>query len=158
MTKIKFSAKLEKVENMDATTISFPYNVEEIFGTKGQIKVKALIDGIEYRGSLVNMGTGCHVLGVTKEIRKKINKKAGDFVEIILERDTEERIVEIPDDFQNLLNQNSEAKKFFETLSFTNRKEYVKWIESAKKEETRTNRLEQSIEKLKNNKKNPSEK
>jgi bifunctional DNA-binding transcriptional regulator/antitoxin component of YhaV-PrlF toxin-antitoxin module len=158
MNKIEFVGKLEQVGNIDATSVNFPYNVEELFGTKGQVKVKTIIDGVEYRGSLANMGTGCHILGITKEIRKKINKKAGDFVTIILEKDTEERIIEIPNDFNELLKENPDLSKFFESLSFTNRKEYIRWIESAKKEETRKNRLDQCIEKLINHKKNPSEK
>jgi uncharacterized protein YdeI (YjbR/CyaY-like superfamily) len=38
---------------------------------------------------------------------------------------------------------------YFDSLAFSHRKEYVQWIESAKKEETRTKRIEQAIEKLK---------
>jgi uncharacterized protein YdeI (YjbR/CyaY-like superfamily) len=48
--------------------------------------------------------------------------------------------------------------QFFEELSFTNKKEYVLWINDAKKEETREKRLVETLEKLKAGKKNPSEK
>jgi len=49
-------------------------------------------------------------------------------------------------------------QEFFSSLSFTNQKEYVTWIEGAKKEETRKRRLETALEKLLAGKKNPSEK
>lgn len=74
--------------------------------------------------------------------------------------DTVNRTVEIPEDLNKLLQlkKNKKALLFFESLSFTNRKEYVIWITSSKKEETKLNRLSGTIEKLLAGKKNPSEK
>ncbi len=53
----------------------------------------------------------------------------------------EERIVEVPKVLQDLLDAQPEERDFFNSLSYTNRKEYVNWLESAKKEETRIQRL-----------------
>lgn len=72
--------------------------------------------------------------------------------------DVESRTIEAPLELQNLFAKNKKANAFFETLSFTNKKEYVVWINSAKKEETRQARLEATIEKLTVGKKNPSDK
>ena len=72
--------------------------------------------------------------------------------------DGKERIVNIPDDLALLFGSNKKAKKIFDELSFTNRKEYVVWILSAKKIETRQRRLAETINKLNEGKKNPSEK
>lgn len=154
MDKIKFIAIIEKHPDLDAGYIKFPYDVQEMFGVKGQVKVKALFDGtVEYRGSLAKMGFGCHTLGITKEIRNKIKKSFGDTVNVEIEKDTEERIVAIPQDAALLLDNNSKAKEYYESLSYTDRKEYIVWIESAKKAETRNNRLKLFIEKLNNRKK-----
>ncbi|MEI6822222.1 MAG: YdeI/OmpD-associated family protein [Bacteroidota bacterium] len=71
-----------------------------------------------------------------KDLRAKIGKNHGDIVSITLEEDVEKRIVEIPDDFKEILDNNKEAFDFFNNLSFTHRKEYVNWITSAKKIET----------------------
>ncbi|GAO43894.1 YdeI/OmpD-associated family protein [Flavihumibacter petaseus] len=70
------------------------------------------------------------------------------------------RTVDAPPDLQKLLQlkKNRKAHEFFDTLSFTNKKEYAVWITSAKKEETRVARVEASLEKLLAGKKNPSEK
>lgn len=72
--------------------------------------------------------------------------------------DVESRTIEAPLELQTLFAKNKKANAFFETLSFTNKKEYVVWINSAKKEETRQARLEATIEKLTVGKKNPSDK
>jgi len=72
--------------------------------------------------------------------------------------DREERIVTPPRDLQALLAKNARARAHFDTLSFTNRKEYVVWIVEAKKPETRDARVTKTIEMLSKGKKNPSEK
>jgi hypothetical protein len=68
------------------------------------------------------------------------------------------REVHLPKDLAAVLSKHPEAKAFFDTLSFTNKKEYVTWIVEAKKPETRTKRAEAALEKMASKKKNPSEK
>ena len=72
--------------------------------------------------------------------------------------DFEKRLVVPPAELVSMFLKHKEAQSFFTSLSFTNQKEYVSWIESAKKEETRKRRLETALEKLLAGKKNPSEK
>lgn len=72
--------------------------------------------------------------------------------------DFERREIATPAALQTLFIRNKKANAFFETLSFTNKKEYILWINSAKKEETRQARLEATIEKLIIGKRNPSDK
>ena len=93
-----------------------------------------------------------------KDIREAIGKKVGDLISVTIEKDTEERVVEIPAELGKLLSKNKAAKTFYESLSFTNRKEYAVWISSAKKEETKEKRLKDALSKLLNGKKNPGEK
>jgi hypothetical protein len=152
MEKLEFDAVLEKHENRNAAYIKFPYNVQEVYGAKGQVKVKAWIDGVFYRGSLAAMGYRFHCLGVTQSIRKQIGKQPGDNVHIVLERDIEERVINIPEDLLELLNQNTELKTYFDSLAFSHKREYVNWIFQAKKNDTRQNRLQKTIEMLTNKK------
>ena len=79
----KFNAVIKKVPDMDAAYIEFPYDVKEEFG-KGRVKVTAYFDGFEYNGILVKMQTPCHIIGIRKDIRKAINKHAGDTIEVII--------------------------------------------------------------------------
>lgn len=138
--------------------VEVPFNVQEVFGMKGLIPITASIDGEPYSGSLANMGTGCHILIVLKAIREKIGKQVGDSVHVILERDTKERAVDVPQALVQLLDGNAQAKTFFDGLSYSNKKEYARWINEAKREETRQNRLTLTLEKLLAGKKNPTEK
>ena len=155
----KFKAKLENPDpKMDVAHISIPFDVEKIYGTKGQVKVKATFDGHPYRGVLANMGTGCHLILVRKDVRQAIGKKVGDYVNVTLEKDEEERLVELPKELKQLLSKSAKAKSFFDSLSFTNRKEYARWITSAKREETKVKRLKAVIPRLLAGKRNPSEK
>ncbi|MEO6732427.1 MAG: YdeI/OmpD-associated family protein [Ferruginibacter sp.] len=72
--------------------------------------------------------------------------------------DMESRTITTPLELELLLTKNKPAKAFFETLSFTNKKEYITWITGAKREETKIARLEATIDKLTYLKRNPSEK
>ncbi len=83
---------------------------------------------------------GCHVLGLTQVVRKDLGKTFGDTVRVELWEDKEERVVEIPEDVADLFNQNEKAKDLFDKMSYTHRKEYIRWITEAKKPETRDNR------------------
>lgn len=145
MEKFEFTAVLQAF-NGGGAGVYIPFDVEKIFGTRGQVKIKCMIEGHAYKGSIAAMGGGRHVLGVLKKIREAANKKPGDEIHIILARDTDERTVEIPEDLQKLLAENAIAQTNFQKFSYTSQKEYVRWITSTKKPETRQNRLEKAME------------
>ncbi|WP_195964231.1 DUF1905 domain-containing protein [Clostridium cuniculi] len=140
------------MEGKDGAYIEIPFDVEEVYGAK-RVKVKATFDGVEYRGSIVKMGLPCYIIGITKEIRKKIEKEPGDIIEVTIEKDEEDRVVEIPTDFKERIELDNNIKEFWNTLSFSMQKKYVTWITSAKKEDTRNKRIDTAIEKLKNKEK-----
>ena len=128
--------------------VEVPFDVEAAFGSK-RPKIKALIDGVPYRGILTRMGTERHLLVVLKEIREQIGRTFGDEVTITLEPDTEPRVIEVPAELKKLFKTEKDAKAFFERLSYTHQREYVIWINEAKREETRQNRITKAIEMLK---------
>ncbi|HKI53405.1 MAG TPA: YdeI/OmpD-associated family protein [Anaerolineales bacterium] len=128
--------------------VEVPFDVEKVFGSK-RPKVKAMIEGVPYRGLLTRMGGPNHMLIILKGIREQIGKTFGDEIQVSVELDAEERVIEIPKDLMRELKKDKEAKTFFDKLSYTHQKEYVKWIEEAKKEETRLRRIVKTIEMLK---------
>ena len=77
----EFDAELRKVPDIVGAYIEFPYDVRQEFG-KGRVKVHAEFDGEPYDGSLVRMKTPGHIIGVRKDIRKKINKQPGDRIHV----------------------------------------------------------------------------
>lgn len=70
--------------------------------------------------------------------------------------DAKAKTIRLPDDFAATLKKNKPQQQFFESLSFTNKKEYVEWIVSAKRDETRTQRVKESVERLSKGWKNPA--
>jgi hypothetical protein len=132
--------------------VEIPFDVEAAFGSK-RPKVKAMIEGIPYRGTLVRMGTECHLLLILKEIRAKIGKTFGDEVEITVEADMEPRVVEVPPELKKAFKTEKEAKTFFEKLAYSHQREYVGHIMEAKKAETRERRVARTIEMLKKGRK-----
>jgi bifunctional DNA-binding transcriptional regulator/antitoxin component of YhaV-PrlF toxin-antitoxin module len=113
----------------------------------GWVKVKGSIDGYEIKKyHLMPMGNGQLFLPVKAEIRKKIGKKEGDKVHVILYPDTDE--LEIPAELLMCLQDEPSALKFFNAISESERKYYVNWIYGAKKEPTRINRLAKAINRL----------
>lgn len=132
--------------------VEVPFDVEKAFGAK-KPKVKATFDGVPYRGILARMGTDDHILIILKSIREQIGKSFGDTVKITVELDTEPRVIEVPKDLMKELKKHKEANAFFDKLSYSHKREYVMWINEAKKEETRQNRIVKMIEMLKKGKK-----
>lgn len=146
--KLVFEAEIIAEENSGGAFVKFPYEVEELFGTRGRVPVLATFDGEPYRGSLVKMGMDCHLLLVLKDIRQKIGKQAGDLVQITVELDDQMWVIEIPRDFQTTLDDNAKANEMFKQLSYSHQRDYVLWIEEAKKETTRQRRLLKAVELL----------
>jgi len=112
------------------------------------VKIKATIEGESYRGTLVRMGSPNHMLLVLKEIREKIGKSFGDEVVVELEEDLEPRQVDVPADLQHALQANPKAQDFFNRLSYSHQREYVRWVTEAKRDQTRMDRVQRTIELL----------
>jgi hypothetical protein len=132
--------------------VEVPFDVEKEFGSR-RPKVKATIDGVPYRGALVRMRTECHILGVLKEIRDQIGKTFGDEVRVTVELDTEPREVDVPPELAEALKKEKDAQDYFNSLSYSHKREYVGYILEARREETRRNRIMKTVEMLKQSKK-----
>ena len=107
----------------------------------------ATFDGFQYRGSIVRMG-GDSVLGVLKEIRQTLGKGHGEVVEVTVQRDQAAREVEVPIELARLLAANPAARKTFEALSYSHRREHALHVAEAKKPETRERRARKTVEDL----------
>lgn len=72
--------------------------------------------------------------------------------------DVKNKQVTLPEDLKAALEHKPNALAFYQKLSYSNRKEYVLWVLTAKQEKTRLDRIQKTIEKLGQEKKNPAEK
>jgi len=113
----------------------------------GWVKVKGSIDGFEIsKYHLMPSGKGTLMLFVKSEIRKKIKKQAGDYVHIILYPDNEP--LETPEELLLCLQDDTEALQFFNSLNENEQHNYVKWIYSAKTEQTKVDRIAKTLVRL----------
>src|SRR5438067_9895037 len=123
---ISFTATLE-LAGKTATGFTVPADVVERLGGGKRPPVKVTVNGYTYRNTIAVMG-GRFMLGVAAEHRNGAGLAAGDVVTVRLERDDEPRVVEIPPDLGQALEE-AGASAAFERLSYTHRKEHVRAIE-----------------------------
>ena len=109
--------------------------------------VVATVNGHRWRTSVARMG-GESLLGLNRAVREAAGVEAGDTVEVALELDTAPREVEVPEALAAALAEDPAAREAFEGLAFTHRKEYARWVEEAKREETRQRRVAKALEML----------
>jgi bifunctional DNA-binding transcriptional regulator/antitoxin component of YhaV-PrlF toxin-antitoxin module len=144
--KQTFKVTLEKHDKSEATKIYIPFDVEEIFGDK-RVPVCGTINGAEFRSTIHRM-SGRYMMAVPKKLRDAANAKGGEAVKVMMQRDTQERIIKPTEDLAEALKENFDAGAVWEKLSYTHKKEFVAAIEDAKKPETRTRRMQKTIEEL----------
>jgi len=144
---IEFIGILQAVKDLPGNAyVEFPWPIKEVFG-KGRIKAHIWYDKVYYRGSLVRM-RGINMLLLRKDIFSQVGKQLGEEVHCRVEEDTEERIVEVPDQLATLLSSESGFQAKFDGLSYTRRKEMAESISSAKRPETVQSRLEKIAQSL----------
>jgi hypothetical protein len=138
----RFTVALERT-GKTGTYFEVPFDVREAFGRARQ-PVKVTIGGHTYRSTTAVYG-GRYYLVVNRAVKAATGVDAGDTVDVTLEPDTEPREVDVPDDLARVLADDEAASAAFDALSFSHRREYVDWIEEAKRPDTRRRRLEKTV-------------
>ncbi len=103
------------------------------------------INGHRLRTTVVRM-RGEFLFGLSKAARQAASIEIGDTVTFTLELDEAPREVEVPPALATALDADPEAKRLFEALAYTHRKEFARWIIEAKRDETRERRVVQAVE------------
>jgi len=144
----KFWVAYPKVGSKIATTLYRDCSWECVTGEGYEVVRQVAIDHV---WTAVRFKKSDTVTALAKAaVREAVLESAG--IDLV------DRTISPPADFAKELRRSKVASHFFEELSFTDQKEYVVWISSAKKEETRSRRLGQAIDKLIAGKKNPAAK
>lgn len=144
MTTQRFKAELRPSgRGGGGHLVEVPAEVVAALGGGGRTPVRATFNGVPYRGSIVRMG-GMWCLGVLKAIMAEAGVSAGDVLDVVVETDEAPRDVEVPPDLQRALVL-AKLQTMFDAMAFTHRREYVNWVEEAKKPETRERRIEKTI-------------
>ena len=143
----RFTATLEERH------VVVPLDPRALWG-EARPPVAGTVNGVPFRTRLMVYG-GQTVLGLTNAIRAQAGLTTGDAVEIVIDRDDAPREVEVPPALQAVLDGDPDARRAFERLSFTHRREYAEWIAEAKRDQTRERRAAKALEMLRGGIKTP---
>lgn len=114
-------------------------------GNKRAFRVKGKVDNYEISGfALIPMGDGKFIMPLKAEVRKAIRKESGAMVVVQLEEHKDFK-VDVPADLQDCFDFDPEAQTQFNSLVMSHRNYFIKWIESAKTDETRAKRVVNTV-------------
>jgi hypothetical protein len=91
---------------------------------------------------------GQNLLGFSKKLRADLGVEIGQTVDAVIALDAMPRTVEVPAALATALQRDAEAKAVFEKLAPSHKKEFVRWVDEAKRAETRQSRVEQTVQML----------
>ena len=145
--KYEFNAEIKRLEGkIQWSVFYFPESAAERFGSKGNIPVKITVDGHPFDHTLLGSRNG-HYLVYNEFIRRAVGKDMGDSVHVTLEKDEQPRIFTVPAYLETILKDGGVLDAFSKQPDYLKR-EQVNKIELAKKEETKTNRIQKLITEL----------
>ncbi len=146
MPRWRFETDLVRPEGVGTWTFApIPFNLAKELGTRGRIRVRGTVDGEFFACSLMPAGGGRHFIVVKKSVRDAIGKQDGDTVTIEMDLDSKPVIVPVPSDLVRALKVDRKAREYFDNLAPSHKKNYVAWIEGAKKPETRRSRVNKAV-------------
>jgi hypothetical protein len=143
---MRFRATVE-LNSKTATGIEVPADVFAALGQGQRPAVQVSIGGHSYRTTIGRMQSRS-LIPLSAENRAAAGVAAGDEVDVDLEPDTAPRQVETPADLAEALAADEAARATYEGLAFSHRKEWVRWVEEAKKPETRATRIAKTVQSL----------
>ncbi|MFD2092685.1 YdeI/OmpD-associated family protein [Blastococcus deserti] len=126
-----------------ATGLQVPDEVVARLGGGKRPPVVVTVEGYTYRTTVAPMG-GAFWIPLAAEHREAAGVRAEQEVEVSIELDTAPREVAVPDDLAAAFG--DDVRTAFEGLAFSHRKEWVRWVEEAKKPETRAARIAKTVE------------
>jgi hypothetical protein len=141
----RFKTKLG-TEDQGSLFIELPFDPRETFGA-ARAKVKVRVNRHAYR-STVSVYGGRFYVPVSKANRDAARVHVGDMVNVVLELDTEPRVVVVPAPLASAFENNRRAKAAWDGLSYSHQREHADAISSAKRPETVTSRVKKTIELL----------
>jgi len=136
---VTYTGTVLKDAEVNATGIEVPEEVVAALGKGRNPRVKITLNDYSYRG-VVQTSSGRLMLSLSAANREAAGLEAGDKVKVTLELDAEPRTVEVPEDLKAALSEAGAYQKF-DALSFSKKKEFVRQVEEAKAQETRTRRI-----------------
>lgn len=155
---ITFKAKLwAPMEGKGWTFCNLPATASAKLGKKGRVPVLVTVAGQQFRTSCFPDGKGGHTLQLNAAMREAAGAGPGDMVVFSLELASDDVEVEVPAALAKALKADRGARAQWDGITPKARAEWVAWVASAKREETRYARTAKTVERLRGGAKRPSE-
>ncbi len=139
------------------TFVTLPPAASARLGTRGRIAVEGTINGHRFRTSAFPDGKGSHQLMVNAEMRRGAGAEQGHVAHFALRAADDEVVVEVPEDLRKALAKRKAAQAQFQAITAKARAEWVRWITTAKRTETRKRRVTTAAERLARGVRRPTE-
>jgi hypothetical protein len=123
--------------------IPLTFDPEPVFG-KIRAPVKVTLNGYTYRSTIAAMG-GPPCIPLRKSNREAAGLEGTETLDVLLELDTDKRVVAPPPDFVKALKRAPPAWERWRTLSYSHQREYAEAIDEARKPETRARRIDGAV-------------
>jgi Bacteriocin-protection, YdeI or OmpD-Associated/Domain of unknown function (DUF1905) len=134
----RFTVELERV-GKTATMFRVPFDMKEAFG-RARPPVRVTIRGHTWR-TTPGVYDGVGYIVVNRSVKAATGVDAGDRVSVAMGLDSKPRGVRVPADLRAALDEDPAAADAFARMSYTHRREYVDWVQEAKRPETRARRI-----------------
>jgi hypothetical protein len=144
----EFDAVLQRLEGKIKWIVLYvPFSVNDTYGTSGRLPVKATIDGHCFNGTLLPSKKG-HYMVCNQQIRETCRKGIGDTVHVVIEPDSEPRLVQIPVYLLERLSEQPDILAAFQAQPEYIKREQLNHIEQAKGEEARERRIRKLLDNM----------
>jgi hypothetical protein len=153
MSKIDFKTKLFEINSW--TILQLPKDASAQLPSRGQVMIEGTINGSSFQTPLEPDGKGSHWLRIDDKLGKAANVKAGDSVSLKIEPSKQWPEPELPEDIKKALAADKEANDLWEKVTPLAHWEWIRWIRSTGREETRKKRIEVALSKMRNGERRP---
>jgi hypothetical protein len=143
-SKIRFKAELLRPATPKGASWTFlvlPKSASAKLSTRGMTTVEGTIDGAPFQATLEPDGQRSHWLKVTEKLREAAGASVGKVVTLKIMSAGEELEPKIPADLQKALATTPKAKALWSDITPNARRDWIQWITSAKRSETRARRV-----------------
>lgn len=146
----KFTAPMERTAGKPAWCyVEFPHDVLELFGKRGEVRMKCVINGVAADRALMPTKSGIHIIVLGADLRKQAGiKKVGDMVRLEVRLDPDPDRINVPEELQETLDFMPEMERLWNELTPGMKRNMCYWVGSAKTAPTRAKRIAEVMEKL----------
>jgi hypothetical protein len=109
--------------------------------------VRVTVDGVTVQARVARMG-GENLIGFSKKLRAELGVEIGQAVDVLIALDAGPRTVAVPAALADAFGRDAGARTAFEALAPSHRREFARWVDEAKREQTRQSRVEQTLQML----------